>query len=115
MTTPINRLLENNRRWATARTGRDTGYFPRRASGPPPKYLFMGCSDLAVPAAGHGKYWRTTNVANLVMNSDTSLLDVRQYVVQDCGIQDIVACDHYGCGGVAGVTSNQQHGCLITG
>lgn len=38
------------------------------------------------------------------MNSDVSLLDVLQYVVQDYGIHDIVVCGHYG-GGIAGATS----------
>ena len=52
MTTPINHLLESNRRWATSYTGRDAGYFSRRASGPPPRYLFTGYSDLGVPAGG---------------------------------------------------------------
>jgi|GEM_PF-4986461 len=46
-----------------------------------------------------------------MMNSDISLLDVLQYVVQDYGIHDIVVCGHYG-DDVAGITSNQQHGLL---
>jgi carbonic anhydrase len=53
-----------------------------------------------------------SNVANLVVHSDMSLLGVLQYAVQQCGIEDIRVCGNYDCGGVAAAMSPQQNGLL---
>ncbi|WP_226163231.1 carbonic anhydrase [Hymenobacter terricola] len=115
--TAINQLLENNRRWSARKTRRDPQYFTRQAACPPPKYFLIGCSDLGVPASqllgtAPGEVMTHRNVANLVVHSDMSLLSVLQYAVQEFGVEDIIVCGHYGCGGVAAAVSHQQRGLL---
>jgi carbonic anhydrase len=110
-------LLENNRRWAAKKTSRDSNYFTRRSAIQPPGYLFIGCSDLGVPASEllgipAREVLVHSNVANLVVHSDMSLLSTLQYAVQECGIEDIIVCGNYDCGGVAAAASNRQHGLL---
>lgn len=113
----ISKLLENNRRWSAKKTSRDAHYFTRRSAIQPPKYLFIGCSDLGVPASEllgipAREVLMHSNVANLVVHSDMSLLSTLQYAVQECGIEDIMVCGNYDCGGVAAAASNRQHGLL---
>jgi carbonic anhydrase len=54
------------------------------------------------------------NIANMVVHTDFNMLSVLQYAVEVLGVQDIMVCGHYGCGGVAAAASNKQYG-LIDG
>ena len=40
------------------------------------------------------------NVANLVFHNDFSCLSVLQYAIDVLGIEHVIVCGHYGCGGV---------------
>jgi carbonic anhydrase len=115
--TAFNQLLEKNQRLAVKKTSQDPGYFIRRAAGLPLKYLFIGCSDLGVPASEllgvkAGEVLTHSNVANLVVHSDMSLLSVLQFAVQTTPIEDIIVCGNYDCAGVAAAMSHQQYGLL---
>jgi len=53
-----------------------------------------------------------SNVANLVVKSDMSLLSVLQNAVQNTAMEDIIVCGNYDCAGIAAATSHQQFGLL---
>ena len=113
----ISKLLEKNRQWSASKTRRDSAFFSRQATVAIPKYLFLGCSGLAVPAnqllgLDHSEVLVHNNVANLVVHSDMSLLSVLQYAVGECKMEDIIVCGHYDCPGVAAAVSRQQSGLL---
>ncbi len=113
----IHDILANNRQWVAARNAEDPQFFKRLADGQQPRYLFIGCSDSRVPASGitgtgPGEMFVHRNIANLVVHSDMNLLSVLQYAVEVLGVQDILVCGHYGCGGVAAAASNRQYGLI---
>ncbi|MET4072806.1 carbonic anhydrase [Hymenobacter sp. UYCo722] len=113
----ISEILENNKQWVSSKNAEDPEFFQRLANGQKPKYLFIGCSDSRVPASGitgtgPGEMFVHRNIANLVVHSDMNLLSVLQYAVEVLGVQDILVCGHYGCGGVAAAASNKQYGLI---
>ncbi len=110
-------ILANNRQWVADRNAEDPEFFKRLADGQQPRYLFIGCSDSRVPASGitgtgPGEMFVHRNIANLVVHTDMNLLSVLQYAVEVLGVQDILVCGHYGCGGVAAAASHKQYGLI---
>jgi carbonic anhydrase len=108
-------LLENNRRWAAGMESRSPGFFSGLASQQAPRYLWIGCSDSRVPAneivgLPPGELFVHRNVANIVMHNDFSCLSVLQYAVDVLGVQHIIVCGHYGCGGVQAAWEGRQLG-----
>ncbi|MFO1394622.1 MAG: carbonate dehydratase [Steroidobacteraceae bacterium] len=98
-------LLENNRRWAGRMESASPGFFAELSSQQAPRYLWIGCSDSRVPAneivgLPPGELFVHRNVANIVMHNDFSCLSVLQYAVDVLGVEHIIVCGHYGCGGV---------------
>jgi len=98
-------LFENNRRWAAGMELRSPGFFARLAALQAPRYLWIGCSDSRVPAndivgLAPGELFVHRNVANLVLHNDFSCLSVLQYAIDYLGIEHVIVCGHYGCGGV---------------
>ena len=113
----IHDILLNNRQWVADRNAEDPQFFQRLANGQQPRYLFIGCSDSRVPASGitgtgPGEMFVHRNIANLVVHTDMNLLSVLQYAVEVLGVQDILVCGHYGCGGVAAAASSKQYGLI---
>jgi len=108
-------LLENNRRWAAGMESRTPGFFARLSSQQAPRHLWIGCSDSRVPAneivgLPPGELFVHRNVANIVMHNDFSCLSVLQYAVEVLGVQHIIVCGHYGCGGVQAAWEGRQLG-----
>ena len=98
-------LLENNRRWAERMESGAPGFFEGLSSQQAPRYLWIGCSDSRVPAneivgLPPGELFVHRNVAHIVMHNDFSCLSVLQYAVDVLGVEHIIVCGHYGCGGV---------------
>ena len=113
----ISEILENNKQWVASKNAEDPEFFQRLANGQQPRYLFIGCSDSRVPASGitgtgPGEMFVHRNIANLVVHTDMNLLSVLQYAVEVLGVQDILVCGHYGCGGVAAAANNKQYGLI---
>ncbi len=113
----IQDILANNQQWVADRNAEDPEFFKRLADGQQPRYLFIGCSDSRVPASGitgtgPGEMFVHRNIANLVVHTDMNLLSVLQYAVEVLGVQDILVCGHYGCGGVAAAASHKQYGLI---
>ncbi len=108
----LNEALDNNLVWAAKRLADDPNYFKLLARGQKPSILYIGCSDSRVAAeemfgAEPGDLFVHRNIANLVPNNDYSSNTVINFAVQELGVQSIVICGHYGCGGVlAAMQSN---------
>jgi len=98
-------LLGRNRAWAAERLARDPGFFARLSVGQQPHLLWIGCSDSRVPAeevlgCGPGELFVHRNVANIVAYNDFNVAAVIEFATSALGIEDIVVCGHYGCGGI---------------
>jgi carbonic anhydrase len=110
-------LFRNNRTWVAEKLKQDPDYFKKLAKGQKPRYLFIGCSDSRVPASGisgtqPGEMFVHRNIANVVVHTDLNLLSVLQYAVEVLGVQDVIVCGHYGCGGVQAAMGVQQFGLI---
>ncbi|MGJ8633197.1 MAG: carbonate dehydratase [Luteolibacter sp.] len=113
----IDRLIENNARWAAKMRESDPEFFERLAQQQTPKYLWIGCSDSRVPAnqitgLPPGEVFVHRNVANVVQETDFNVLAVLQYAVDVLKVTDIIVCGHYGCGGVEAALDNFRHGLI---
>jgi len=98
-------LFANNRRWAARTEQQHPGFFGELSAQQSPRYLWIGCSDSRVPAneivgLAPGELFVPRNVANLVFHNDFSCLSVLQYAIDVLGIEHVIVCGHYGCGGV---------------
>ncbi len=98
-------LFERNRAWAARLTGTDPQYFEHLCEIQRPSYLWIGCADSRVPAneivgLAPGEMFVQRNVANLVQPDDPNCMAVVQYAVEVLGVQHVIVCGHYGCGGV---------------
>jgi carbonic anhydrase len=104
--TGTEQLLANNRAWRDQMERERPGFFRSLAAQQRPRYLWIGCADSRVPAnqitgLDPGQVFVHRNVANLVVHSDLNCISVLDFAVNVLGIQDIIVCGHYGCGGVA--------------
>jgi carbonic anhydrase len=108
-------LFANNRRWAAGMATARPGFFKELAAQQAPRYLWIGCSDSRVPANEivgllPGELFVHRNVANIVLHNDFSCLSVLQYSVDVLGVEHIIVCGHYGCGGVQAAWEDRQLG-----
>src|SRR5690349_15491493 len=99
------KLLLENKAWATEKVADDPEYFERLAHLQTPEFLWIGCSDSRVPAneitgTQPGEIFVHRNVANLVIHTDVNLLSVLDFAVTHLKVKHIIVCGHYGCGGV---------------
>jgi carbonic anhydrase len=111
--TPINKLLKDNKAWASEIKGVDPEYFERLAHLQTPKFLWIGCSDSRVPAdkitgTQPGEIFVHRNIANLVIHTDVNLLSVLDYAVNHLKVEHVIVCGHYGCGGVKAAMTNHD-------
>jgi carbonic anhydrase len=108
-------LFANNRRWAAGMEARRPGFFGELSAQQAPRYLWVGCSDSRVPAneivgLAPGELFVHRNVANLVLHNDFSCLSVLQYAIDVLGVEHVIVCGHYGCGGVQAAWEERQLG-----
>ncbi len=104
------RLLNDNKLWASGKTEDDPQYFERLCGLQTPEFLWIGCSDSRVPAneitgTQPGEIFVHRNVANLVVNTDVNLLAVLDFAVTILKVRHIIVCGHYGCGGIKAAAS----------
>ena len=104
------KLLSDNKAWATRQIVDDPEYFNRLAKIQKPDILWIGCSDSRVPAnqitgTQPGEIFVHRNVANLVINTDVNLLSVLDYAVNHLKVKHVIVCGHYGCGGIKAAAS----------
>jgi carbonic anhydrase len=110
------RVFENNRRWVEEKQ-REAGYFERLNAGQSPHFLYIGCADSRVSAneimgLQPGEVFVHRNVANLVVNTDLNVHSVIEYAVNTLGVEHIVVCGHYNCGGIGAAMDLRDQGLL---
>jgi len=108
-------LLLANKAWAAERLEENSDYFRRQTVGQKPEYLWIGCSDSRVAPdqltnTPPGGMFIHRNVANLVDSTDLNLMSVVHYAVAVLGIDRVIVCGHYGCGGVAATLTGAVDG-----
>jgi carbonic anhydrase len=113
----LGELFDNNRRWAARCIAENPDFFERLRSQQAPRYLWVGCSDSRVPANEivglmPGEMFVHRNVANVVVPSDLNCLSVLQYAVDVLGVQHVIVCGHYGCGGVRAALDGAKLGLI---
>jgi carbonic anhydrase len=111
------KLLLENKAWSQEKQQDDPQYFLKMAKDQKPNFLWIGCSDSRVPAnevtnTDPGEMFVHRNIANMVVHTDLNLLSVLQYAVEVLGVNDIIVCGHYGCGGVKAALSHQSLGLI---
>ena len=110
-------LLQGNKEWVAATLSEDADFFTRLSAGQKPPVLWIGCSDSRVPAnqitnTNPGDIFVLRNIANVVVNTDMSMLSVLDYAVNVLGVEHVIVCGHYGCGGVEAALGNKQFGII---
>lgn len=98
-------LLRRNKEWSERMRRENPGLFTELARHQKPFFLWIGCSDSRVPpnqitGTMPGDMFIHRNVANMVVHTDLNMLSVVDYGVNALGIDHIIVCGHYGCGGV---------------
>lgn len=111
------KLLLENKAWASEKTSEDPQFFDRLAHLQTPEFLWIGCSDSRVPAneitgTDPGEIFVHRNVANMVVHTDLNLLTVLDYAVNHLKVKHIIVCGHYGCGGVKASMTNHNFGII---
>lgn len=101
----VDQLFLHNRAWAAEQLAEDPDYFRRTLDGQQPAFLWIGCSDSRVQPdqftqAQPGGIFLHRNIANLVQAEDRNLMAVLDFAVMTLGVQHLVVCGHYGCGGI---------------
>jgi carbonic anhydrase len=110
-------IFENNKKWIAQKKATDTQFFEKLVRDQNPAYLYIGCSDSRVTAeeimgADPGEVFIHRNIANIVSNCDLNTLSVIQYAVKHLGVQHVIICGHYNCGGVKAAMQSQNLGIL---
>lgn len=110
-------VFENNLAWIAKKLELDADYFTKLAEGQSPKILYIGCSDSRITAeelmgAEPGEVFIHRNIANLVCATDLSALSVIEYAIDYLGVQHVVVCGHYECGGVRAAMEPRDLGVL---
>ncbi len=115
MTTELQELFDNNRRWASDTETRTPGFFTALLKQQAPQYLWIGCADSRVPANDlvgllPGELFVHRNVANVVVHSDLNCLSVIQYASDVLKVKHIIVVGHSGCGGVMAALHDRSVG-----
>lgn len=113
----INQIFDNNKEWIARRIANDNRFFENLSMPQRPKMLYIGCSDSRVSAEelmglAPGEVFVHRNIANLVVNTDISMMSTINYAVEHLKVQDIVVCGHYGCGGIRAAMQSADYGIL---
>jgi carbonic anhydrase len=111
------KLLENNKNWATKMVKDDPDFFNRLVNVQHPEFLWIGCSDSRVPpneitGTRPGEIFIHRNIANMVVHTDLNMLSVLEYAVNVLKVKHIIVCGHYGCGGVKAAMTRHSIGLI---
>jgi carbonic anhydrase len=113
----LKHLLDNNRRWAASVRQAQPDFFERLSHQQEPDFLWIGCSDSRVPSnqivdVMPGEIFVHRNVANVVVHTDLNCLSVLQFAVDVLGVEHVIVCGHYGCGGVEAALRGTKMGLI---
>jgi carbonic anhydrase len=114
---PLQRCLDANRAWAARSLEHDPTYFERLSQLQAPKLLWIGCSDSRLPpnellGLAPGELFVHRNVANIVVHTDINCLSVLQFGIEVLGVEHVIVCGHYGCGGVGAAVAGRPLGLI---
>jgi len=115
--TSYEKILLENKAWATEKVLDDPEFFSRLANLQTPEFLWIGCSDSRVPAneitgTRPGEIFVHRNVANMVVHTDLNLLTVLEYAVNHLKVKHVIVCGHYNCGGVKASMTQHNFGII---
>ena len=113
----FDKLLLENKAWASEMVADDPAFFSRLSELQTPEFLWIGCSDSRVPAneitgTQPGEIFVHRNIANMVVHTDLNLLSVLEYAVVYLKVKHIIVCGHYGCGGVKAAMDAHSYGII---
>jgi len=113
----ITKIFKNNEDWVQKRLNLEPEYFSNLSKGQTPDILYIGCSDSRVTAeelmgVAPGEVFVLRNIANMVPNTDLSVMSVINYAVMHLKVNHIVVCGHYYCGGVQAAMKSADLGIL---
>ncbi|AUD05784.1 carbonic anhydrase [Spirosoma pollinicola] len=113
----INGIFKNNQDWVQKKLSVEPNYFSELSKGQTPDILYIGCSDSRVTAeelmgVSPGEVFVLRNIANMVPNTDLSVMSVINYAVLQLKVNHIVVCGHYFCGGVQAAMKSEDLGIL---
>lgn len=113
----IKQIFKNNSKWVQEKLNMDSQYFDKLSEGQNPDILYIGCSDSRVSAeelmgVKPGEVFIHRNIANMVPNTDLSVMSVIDYAVVHLKVNHIVVCGHYHCGGIRAAMQEEDLGIL---
>jgi carbonic anhydrase len=113
----IAQIFRNNENWIAEKLKLDGEYFKNLSKGQKPEVLYIGCSDSRVTAeelmgVKPGEVFVHRNIANMVPNTDLSVMSVITYAVSHLKVNHIVVCGHYYCTGVKAAMQSADLGIL---
>jgi len=113
----LEKIFENNQNWVKKKLDIDQEYFKNLSKGQTPEILYIGCSDSRVTAeelmgVDPGDAFVHRNIANMVPNTDLSVMSVIDYAVLHLKVKHVVVCGHYYCGGVKAAMESADLGIL---
>ena len=115
----LQKLFDNNRRWAASMRQADAKFFERLEHQQGPEYLWIGCSDSRVPAnqicgLAPGEVFVHRNIANVLAPGDLNGNAVLQFALDVLKVRHVIVCGHYRCSGVRAALEDQRLG-LVDG
>jgi len=113
----IEDVFKKNKKWIKSKLDIDSDFFNKLAKGQSPELLYIGCSDSRVTSeellgANPGEVFVHRNIANMVISVDLNVMSVLNYAVDHLGVNHVVVCGHYGCGGVKAAMESSDLGIL---
>jgi carbonic anhydrase len=113
----IEKLFENNQKWADSVKAAEPEYFSELAAQQAPEYLWIGCSDSRIAAneivgMEPGSIFVHRNIANVVVHTDLNCLSVMQYAIDVLKVKHIMVVGHYGCGGIQASLGDDDNGLI---
>ncbi len=113
----IKEIFKNNEDWVAEKLNLDANYFNDLSKGQNPDIFYIGCSDSRVAAeelmgVHAGDVFVYRNIANLVPNTDISILSAIAYAVKHLKVDHIIVCGHYYCGGIKAAMEANDLGIL---
>jgi len=113
----IEQIFANNKVWIAEKLKVNSEYFKNLSLGQNPEILYIGCSDSRVSSeelmgAKPGEVFVHRNIANMVPNTDLSVMSVINYAVSYLKVKHVVVCGHYYCNGVKAAMRSEDMGIL---